>query len=277
MADLTLMIPRGWEALTDSQLRDVYRLMGRGLTYIDIQTRLLLKWGGIRIEGMDPEREGQHHISVKRECVRCGEPETAGRRGRLHLTVTSDEMHSLVKSLDWLREIPKRPVRPSRVRGRMVRGLMLEGMTFEDFIVIDNRLQGWIMSNSHEQLAALTDMLFPPKRMLRLRRRLIRREPPNTGWLGTAAVQWIISVKLALARLYPNFLKPTGKGESRNGPRLGESRESVMSRVDAQLRALTKGDITKEDAVRRMPYIRALAELDALARESEELRERMKR
>ena len=42
--------------------------------------------------------------------------------------------------------------------------------------------------------------------------------------------------------------------------------------MDSQIRALTKGDITKEDAVLSMPCHRALTELDALAREYDDLR-----
>ncbi len=41
--------------------------------------------------------------------------------------------------------------------------------------------------------------------------------------------------------------------------------------MDAQIRALTKGDITKEEHILSLPAHRALTELDALAREYDEL------
>ena len=40
--------------------------------------------------------------------------------------------------------------------------------------------------------------------------------------------------------------------------------------IDAQIRALTKGDIVKEELVLQQDCWRALTELDALAREAEE-------
>jgi hypothetical protein len=44
--------------------------------------------------------------------------------------------------------------------------------------------------------------------------------------------------------------------------------------VDSQLRALTKGDITKEKEILAMDTWRALTELNALAREYEELNQK---
>lgn len=41
--------------------------------------------------------------------------------------------------------------------------------------------------------------------------------------------------------------------------------------MNAQIRALTKGDITKEAQVMAMDTWRALVELDAIAKESQEL------
>ena len=41
--------------------------------------------------------------------------------------------------------------------------------------------------------------------------------------------------------------------------------------MNAQIRALTKGDVTKEAQILALDAMRALTELDALAREYEEL------
>jgi hypothetical protein len=46
--------------------------------------------------------------------------------------------------------------------------------------------------------------------------------------------------------------------------------------MKAQIRALTKGDITKESTVLKMDTWRALTELDALAREYDEFNRKYK-
>lgn len=51
----------------------------------------------------------------------------------------------------------------------------------------------------------------------------------------------------------------------------------MVGAMNAQIRALTGGDITKEEIIRKADVWRALTELDAKAREAEELNKRLKR
>lgn len=51
----------------------------------------------------------------------------------------------------------------------------------------------------------------------------------------------------------------------------GSLSRRLQDSMDAQIRALTKGDITKERDILNMDTWRALTELDALAREYEEI------
>ena len=71
----------------------------------------------------------------------------------------------------------------------------------------------------------------------------------------------------------PHFLQPAASVSSENlleqGAPLGQRLQEAMN---AQIRALTKGDITKEKQVLSMDTWRALAELDAQAKEYEELK-----
>ena len=50
--------------------------------------------------------------------------------------------------------------------------------------------------------------------------------------------------------------------------------DDMRRNIDAQIRALTKGDITKEHEILSLDAIRALTELDAQAREYDELQRR---
>ena len=82
-------------------------------------------------------------------------------------------------------------------------------------------------------------------------------------------------MKGAFARLYPNFLSSVPDDNSNllgSDPRIGEQLRQAMN---AQIRALTGGDITKEEQILQMDCHRALTELDAKAREAEEMRKQM--
>lgn len=78
---------------------------------------------------------------------------------------------------------------------------------------------------------------------------------------------WWAGLKAMLSRRYPNFFRV-----SPVEPAVDHVDELTLRRsMDSQIRALTKGDITKETTILSLPAVRALTELDALAREYEDL------
>ena len=84
---------------------------------------------------------------------------------------------------------------------------------------------------------------------------------------------WWASLKEYFSRLFPNFFVPASAPE--DGNLLGNPKpigKQLRDAMNAQNRALTKGDITKEKEVMAMPTQRALTELDALAEEAEEIK-----
>lgn len=63
--------------------------------------------------------------------------------------------------------------------------------------------------------------------------------------------------------MFPHFFKPADK--------VGGN-YSFLESYNAQLRALTDGDVTKEELVKSIDTKRALTELDAKARDAEEFK-----
>ncbi|MBQ1268128.1 MAG: hypothetical protein IIY03_01385, partial [Muribaculaceae bacterium] len=82
---------------------------------------------------------------------------------------------------------------------------------------------------------------------------------------------WFASLKQYFAKTFHHFFQQTG---GTDGNLLGSAKsigEQVTEAMNAQIRALTKGDITKEKEVLAMDCWRALTELNAQAKEFEEL------
>lgn len=74
-------------------------------------------------------------------------------------------------------------------------------------------------------------------------------------------------VKEYFAANFPHFFKPAREG--------GELRRvDILPAMQAQIRALTDGDVTKQQAVYNTDCWAALTELDNKAREAEEFKER---
>jgi hypothetical protein len=74
---------------------------------------------------------------------------------------------------------------------------------------------------------------------------------------------WFCAVKQLLGRWFHNFLKPAGESGT------AITQESQYESTQAQIRLLTKGDVTKQKYIlEQTDTWTALAELDALAKET---------
>ena len=70
-----------------------------------------------------------------------------------------------------------------------------------------------------------------------------------------------------LAEQWPFFFRKVDAG-------IEEMDIDLMGAMDAQIRALTEGDITKEETIKRLPCWRALTELNQKAREAKEFHDK---
>ncbi len=246
--DITL--PKSWSELSDRQLKQVFRAVSSGLPGFDIRLLLAMRWARIKYIYTTPE--GNFFVEIDKRPV----------------ILSPEEMHSIASALDWMDAIPEFPVRQAYIRGKAA-DPMLHDMTFEQYITLDNLFQGFLASNDDRLLDRMHAILYdcrisPAYHMARLFGIRLKE------WQRKAVFYWFSSVKTAMARKYSNFLRQ-GAGKT-------EVTASLITKaVDAQLRALTKGDITKESQVRSMPCHRALTELDALAKEAEDFRRAMKK
>lgn len=81
--------------------------------------------------------------------------------------------------------------------------------------------------------------------------------------LGTSVFFWFSWLKKEYSKRFPHFFKPVD---------MVDGKYNFLESYNAQIRALTDGDVTKEDAVKKIGCMRALTELDAKAREAEEFK-----
>ena len=75
------------------------------------------------------------------------------------------------------------------------------------------------------------------------------------------------------ARQFKHFFKPISNAGDADGNMFEQTKsqyEILYEAVNSQIRALTKGDVTKEKEVLAIDTWRALTELDALAKEYDE-------
>ena len=143
----------------------------------------------------------------------------------------------------------------------------LQAVPFEDYLACENYYQGFLHMQSMECLAEMAHLLYP---------KLSDKACLEKAEL-LSVFYWFASVKANFTRMFPHFFTniPQEKSNLLGSADLGVG-EELRQAMNAQIRALTGGDITKEAAILQMDCWRALTELDAKAQEAQELRNQLK-
>lgn len=252
---IDISLPTGWGELSEEQLRFLFNAMlsvdrsTRNISFLSredyieqsaAQVRLLcfLDWSGI--EPVCPYGSG-----------------FLLRRNGLEFELSFEVLADAASRLSWISELPQEPVRISRVDGaEAVPADIASGFSFDSWLSCETLWQAYQSAQDDGLLVIMAEILY--------RKPGIRPDPAET--LGV--FYWWAGVKNMVSAMFPNFFKlADSSGESSEGP----DYDSMRRNMDSQIRALTKGDITKEKEVLALDAIRALTELDAQAREYDEL------
>lgn len=228
---MRLCVPTAWEALTDRQLNYVAACMAtERFTPAELQLRFLRRFV---FEG----------------------------HGEVWRRLEAADLVRAAEALDWMNEPPRTPVRPARIGNfaALDAHLFDEVLTFGEYLICENLFQGWIATQNAEAVDGMAMLLYRDD-----------EGAPAEGRTWTpgnrfAVLIWWTALKNELAERYDDLFKRVGT-EDDDRPMAEKLRESV----DAQIRALTGGDVTKERAVLDTDVHRALTELNAKAREARE-------
>ena len=179
------------------------------------------------------------------------------RKGRFLFEITPLTLAELLPNLDWLGSLPTSPIRPVKLKHRPGIAADFDEVPFEQYIIVDNLYQGYLQTQDDTLLDEIASVVYPGIKT------------PLAPDERIAIFYWVASLKSSLANRYPDFFQPADTVAS--GNLLGSPSLSVEAAVNAQIRALTKGDVTKEAEVLALDTHRALTELNAQAREYKQL------
>ena len=238
---INFQVPQGWHELSDKQLRYVYQLLANEFATDEVKTLCLLQWSGTKVIGR--QESGAYLL----------------KKGKFLFEVTPLTLAELLPHLDWLGSLPTVPVRISKINRQSALPADFSEVQFETFIICDNLYQGYLSTQNDELLDQLGATLYGKDIAFKPYERI-------------SIFYWFAALKESLSKKYSDFFQPIA-GAS-DGNLLGSS-ASVEDAMNAQIRALTKGDITKEAEVLALDTHRALTELNAQAREYKELNAKM--
>ena len=247
---INLNVPQGWHELDDAQLRYVYSLIAKEFAADEIKTLALLHFSGCKVIA----RHDKSSFLLK--------------HGKDVFQTSGTLIAEVIPSLGWLDAIPASPVRLKKLRNHASVDAEFQGVPFETYIVVENLYQGFLSTQKDALLDEIAAVLYKPSaKVMRLKGYKVRLTPEER----ISIFYWVASLKDMFARRFSDFFQPaTANAENLLGssPNIGKQLQESM---DAQIRALTKGDITKEREILSLDTWRALTELNAQAKEYKQI------
>lgn len=240
--DLTL--PTCWQDLTPKQLRYVFFLLTQNYSADEVKTFCLCRFAGLHI--IAHENNTFHVVLDNRS---------------FHLSAL--QVAEQLSRLDWLDTLPLYPVRHPTIGKHQAISADLTGLPFADFLALDNLYQGFLQTQRTDLLQEMAAILYQaPDIALKEEERI-------------SVFYWFAAVKSLYVRRFPNLYTNVPAQDNLLSSKTTAQR--LQTAMDNQIRALTKGDITKEAEVLATDTIRALTELNAIAIDYQELQKEMKR
>lgn len=241
---MSFEVPTSWEQLTQEQLCYVVRLLwlyGEAPDWQErVRTAAFLRFCGLEV-----------YVRTDLGWL-CRELKT----GKTFLLDT-ELLPSLLQHLDWLCHTDQMTVRIERVDGHKAVDFELRELMFGDYLMAENFYQAFLLDKDSKNLLSLAKILYAVPDG--------SDTAAFTEVILTGVFLWFCAVKQLLGRWFHNFLKPAGESGT------AITQESQYESTQAQIRLLTKGDVTKQKYIlEQTDTWTALAELDALAKDVEE-------
>ncbi|SDM07834.1 hypothetical protein SAMN04487899_1188 [Segatella bryantii] len=251
-------LPESWQSLTDDQLHYAYTQLQSSNSITEVMAHCLLHWGKLTVLCHYPN----HRFLIQR------------KRTKEQVILTTAQLQSATSALKFLDSFSTIPVRISHIGHHQAIAADFEQVQFDTYLYADNLYQGYLQTQSNDLLMQMAQVLYGAEDSK-------EETPVSSNKVNADEAEligifyWFTSLKIYFSRMFPNFLKPFNSPSS-NLLAQQDTFTQLRNAMNAQIRALTGGDITKEDQILQKDTWRALTELDAKAKDAEELRKQYK-
>lgn len=236
-------LPSDWSELDQKQLLFVYSVIAADFSADELRAICFIKWSGMKVL-----ERGDGYFVV--------------RHGDDVLELKAMDVAVALSSLDWLLEVPDMPVRLEKIGKARPVDAFFRGLKLEWFLVVEGLWSQYLDNRDLSLLRRIASVLYQVE------------NPKLTKVHQVNIIYWMSSLKKFLAMRFSEiYSSSSGKGDGTG--KLGRRRNSPQESANAMIRALTKGDITKEREILDSETWRALTELNEQAREYRTLNEQI--
>ena len=280
--NIDIVIPTSWKTLSLQQLKYIYRLIAAGLSFDNIITSAFLRFSGLRLVSYQASAPVFEYRIPRREN---SAKFRLFPRNSVIFSIPTEEFNDHLRALDFIKSLPTVPVRLPYVAttGASFVGWCISsftpkvaaidayfhGIPFERFLAADTLYQRIIFGFSKDPIM-FSSPWFP--RLLQILYPGIRPQLYSPV-MCISALYWMAGLKASLSKMYPDLFghgsaDAAGQAQSLYNPARSAFESRLRESINAQIRALSQGDVTRRDQILAIDTHTALAELDAQAREA---------
>lgn len=234
-------LPTSWQELTQEQLLAVFRLMSYGESGPALMTQAFLIFSGLEPEGEDIYRN----------------------RAGFIFKIGVNQITAAALQLEYLTTVPRAAVRLDHaLDGTPCKtGANMEDATFGEFLNADGLFLQYLNNPgaNADLIAEIAKLLYP----------CITEKAAASPLMNANIIVWLTGLKHQLTGMYPYLFAAPAAADYEETPEEAAARRRRATL--SMIRALTGGDITKENDILQTAAHSALNELNEKAREAKEL------
>ena len=237
-------LPQSWQMMTQKNLTTFYRILSKHFPLEEAKVHCFMIFSGIRV------------------LTRINEMIFFCSLGKKKFMLNTVDVTCAAKTLDFLLDIPAVPVRLEKVGKDIAVSADFSGVPFKVWLTLENLYQGYLATEDTNLLLQMAKLMYQ------------NDDFTCEDYVLISVFYWFASLKRYYSIRFSHFFQPFDENSGSLEHKTIAQR--LQDSIDSQIRALTKGDITRENDVLESDTLRALTELNALAKEYEELQSKMK-
>lgn len=247
---INISFPKSWEEMDQEQLRLVLDIISRDPGNAEMKVKLLLRYNHIKVM-YKTEDKWLCYVRLK-------------WWKRTFFTITHWQMWWFIQQLDFLSDFANFHNHLETAAGGEAIDLLLHELPFGEYLNAEKYYQLYMASKEQQYLHKLGRILYRKKDGSMVE---VEFTPGET----IGILFWYSWVKTVFAGHFPEFFRKTdsdAEGEQ-------DVAWAILASMNAQIRALTDGDVTKEKEILDIDCWRALTELNEKAREGRQIKEKL--
>lgn len=246
---LSVNVPKSWQELTQKQLAYVYSLLGSNIDTDKVIFYAFMYIADLRII----KRESNDVILVR-------------HKNKVY-PIYKEDLILAAQHLDFLADFPEEPIRLDEWKGKKAVDALMHEVPFATYLEVTNYFQGYLQTQTEVCIEEIAQRLYKGYKPKQTKKGKQQQTNPT---LLFNIILWLTTLNQYFSMMFPNLFQSVPK-RNKNKKNYEDDTPDMRAITEAMLRALNGGDITKTPAVLEADTWGALAELDAKAREAQEL------